>query len=125
MNLPELTKRMLAAKAEIDEALRAYEQAIREDADADDVARRNKARAYLTCREQLGGKATVGAIEAAVDLETSEVQMQARLAEGLKRSAAQALEGKRQWLSALQSLASLTKAEAQLAAWEPSETRTA
>lgn len=125
MNLPELTKRMLAAKSEIDEAMRTYEQAIREDADADDVARRQKARAYLTCREQLGGKATVGAIEAAVDLETSEVQMQARLAEGLKRSAAQALEGKRQWLSALQSLASLTKAEAQLARWEPAEVTSA
>jgi hypothetical protein len=60
-------------------------------------------------------------IEAMVDLETADVQMSARLAEGLKRTAGMAVDAKKQWLSALQSLASLTKAEAQLAAWEPRE----
>ncbi|MGH2373025.1 MAG: hypothetical protein ACRDIC_06045 [bacterium] len=122
MNLIELQRGLFAAKKEIDEAMVAYEAAIRADAIADDESRRAKSRSYLTSREQLGGKATVGAIEAAVDLETSELQMRARLAEGLKRSASQAVESRRQWLSALQSLASLTKAEAQLAKWEPRET---
>jgi hypothetical protein len=78
------------------------------------------ARATISCREQQP-KATVGVIEAMVDLETADVQMAARLAEGLKRTAGMAVDAKKQWLSALQSLASLTKAEAQLAAWEPRE----
>ncbi len=121
MNVAELTRALYAAKQEIDAAMVEYDRAIRSDAIADDESRLAMSRSYLTSREQLGGKATVAAIEAAVDLETSALQMKARLAEGLKKSAAEAVRGKLQWLSALQSLASLTKAEAQLAKWEPRE----
>ena len=126
MNVAELTQAVFAAKRDIDDGIAEYEKRIHEDADADDDASRKKARAYVTCREQAikadGSRATVAHIEALVDLETADAQKRARLAEGLKRSAAAAVESRRQWLSALQSLASLTKAEAQLAAWEPRET---
>jgi hypothetical protein len=121
VNAAELTKALYDAKLEMDAAFVAYSQAIANDAGADDAARRAKARAYLTTREQLGGKATVSAIEAAVDLETADAQKAARMAEGLKRAAGMNVDAKKQWMSALQSLASLTKAEAQIAAWEPRE----
>ena len=120
MNAAELTQALYSAKREVDLAFEVYREAIANDAICDDKRRRAMARATISCREQQP-KATVGVIEAMVDLETADVQMSARLAEGLKRTAGMAVDAKKQWLSALQSLASLTKAEAQLAAWEPRE----
>jgi uncharacterized protein YjcR len=120
MNAAELTQALYSAKREVDMAFEVYREAIANDAICDDKRRRAMARATISCREQQP-KATVGVIEAMVDLETADVQMSARLAEGLKRTAGMAVDAKKQWLSALQSLASLTKAEAQLAAWEPRE----
>src|SRR5262245_50158318 len=120
VNAHEIAGAMLTAKRDVDAAFDEYRRCITLDAEADDTRRRAMARATITCRESQP-KATVGVIEAMVDLETADVQKAARLAEGLKRSAGMAVEAKRQWLSSLQSLASLTKAEAQLAAWEPKE----
>jgi hypothetical protein len=119
VNAAELTKSLFAAKRDIDEALAAYEQAIHVDAEYDRVAKIAKSSAYLS------SSGTAGERTAYVDQATSEVQYKARLAEGLKRSASQAVESRRQWLSALQSLASLTKAEAQLATWTPREVESA
>jgi len=121
MNVTEFTAALYNGKRDIDAAFVEYDARIHEDAEADDIARREKAKAYLRARETMTGKPTVDEVRAWVDLETSIVQRQARLAEGLKRSAGMAVDAKKQWLSALQSLASLTKAEAQLAKWEPSE----
>src|SRR5262245_62357182 len=112
MNAAEIAGAMLTAKRDVDSAFDEYRRCITLDAEADDTRRRAMARATITCRDSQP-KATVGVIEAMVDLETADVQKAARLAEGLKRSAGMALEGKRQWLSSLQSLASLKKAEAQ------------
>jgi hypothetical protein len=120
MNAAELSQALYDAKRQVDLAFEVYREAITQDAIADDHRRRGMARSTISCREQQP-KATVGVIEAMVDLETADVQMAARLAEGLKRTAGMAVDAKKQWLSALQSLASLTKAEAQLAAWEPRE----
>lgn len=120
MNAAELQAALYAAKQEVDDAFGEYRLAIEFDAIRDDEKRRAMARSTIACREQ-DPKATVGVIAAMVDLETADVQKHARLAEGLKRSAGMAVDAKKQWLSALQSLASLTKAEAQLAAWEPRE----
>jgi hypothetical protein len=120
MDAHEIAGSMLTAKRDIDEAMLEYRRCINLDAEASDNAKRAVARATITCRESQP-KATVGVIEAMVDLETADVQKAARLAEGLKRSAGMAVDNARQWLSSLQSLASLTKAEAQLAAWEPKE----
>jgi hypothetical protein len=124
MNAAELAEAMLKAKADIDNALEEYRLAIHFDAEADDNKRRSMARAYVTCREQQP-KATVGLLSAMVDLETADHQKAARLQEGTKRAAGLAVEAKRQWLSSLQSLASLTRAEAQLAKWEPREVESA
>src|SRR4030095_6138313 len=120
MNAHELAQSMLTAKKEIDDALDEYRTAIHFDAEAFDNCKRAMARAYVTNRESQP-KATVGIIEGMVHLETADHQKAARLQEGTKRAAGLAVEAKRQWLSSLQSLASLTKAEAQLAAWEPRE----
>jgi hypothetical protein len=119
LNAAELTKSLFAAKRDIDQALLDYEEAIRVDAEADRTAKIAKSAAYLS------SSGTAGERTAYVDQATSEVQYKARLAEGLKRSASQAVESKRQWLSALQSLASLTRAEAQLSKWSPSEVESA
>lgn len=121
----ELWRYLRAAKAATDEAMASFEQAIRDDAAADAEARKSKARAYLTAKSQLGGKATVPEINACVDLETGDTQQAARLAEGLKKAAQLKVESARQWMSSLQSLASLSKQEAQIAAYEPSSMRSA
>lgn len=118
-NATELARQMFAAKREIDLALAEYQRAIEEDAEADRASRVAKASAYLAASGPVAER------QAHVDQTTADVQHRARLAEGLKRSASSAVESKRQWLSALQSLASLSKAEAQLAKWEPQETRSA
>jgi beta-galactosidase/beta-glucuronidase len=115
MNAAELAQAMYDAKREIDAAFLEYDRAIREDAEADKQAKIAHASAYLA------SSGTAGERTAWADKGSVDERYKARLAEGLKRSAAQAVESKRQWLSALQSLASLTKAEAQLAKWEPSE----
>jgi hypothetical protein len=120
VNAHELAEAMLAAKRDVDDSLAEYRLAVEFDAQADDECRRAMARAMITCREQMP-KATVGIVNAAVDLETSELQKRARLQEGVKRGAAMAVSAKRQWLSSLQSLASLTKSEAELARWTPRE----
>jgi hypothetical protein len=119
MNAHELAEAMLKAKTEIDTALREYDIRIREDAEADKQARLTHASAYLA------SSGTAGERNAHADKGSVDERYKARLAEGLKRSAASAVESKRQWLSALQSLASLTKAEAALAKWEPREVESA
>lgn len=120
MNAAELTQALYAAKSDIDDAFAEYRLAIEFDAQADDECRRAMARAMITCREQMP-KATVGTVNAAVDLETSELQKRARLQEGIKKAAGMAVSAKQQWLSSLQSLAALTREEARLAAYEPRE----
>lgn len=115
VNAIELARQLVDAKREIDAALEQYEEAIYADAEADRAAKLAKATAYLAASGPVAER------QAQMDEATADVQYKARLAEGLKRAAAQTVESKRQWLSALQSLASLTRAEAALARWEPSE----
>jgi hypothetical protein len=119
VNVAELASRMTSAKRDIDEAFDTYEKAIIEDAEADRAAKIAKASAYLAASGPVAER------QASVDQTTADVQYRARLAEGLKRSAGMAVDSKKQWLSALQSIASLSKAEAQLAKWEPSEVASA
>jgi hypothetical protein len=120
MNAAELSRAMLDAKADCDDAITVYRTAIVEDAEAADQARRAKARAYVTCREK-APKATVAILDAMVDLETSDAQLAARMADGRRNAALEVVRNARQWLSALQSLAAAQRAEAQLAAYEPRE----
>jgi len=124
MNVHELSKKMMDAKAECDASITAYREAVLADANADDVKRRAMAREWVKVRED-APKATVGYIEALVDEETSSEQKAARLADGYKRAAAMRVEAARQWLSSLQSLAAAQRAETELAKWEPRETSVA
>jgi hypothetical protein len=120
MNAAEMTIAMLAARSDIDEAFDAYRKAIEEDADADRAEKLAKATSYTTIRADVG-KATVQEMEARVDMATADIQHRARLAEGRKRAAHLLVEYRRDVLSSLQSLASLTKEEAKLATFGPRE----
>jgi hypothetical protein len=119
MNAAELSRAMLEAKGDIDAALLEYQRCIHEDAEADKLAKLAHASAYLAA------SGTAGERGAHADKGSVDERYRARLADGLKRSAHQAVESKRQWLSALQSLASLTKSEAELARWSPREVESA
>lgn len=119
MNVADLTKAMFAAKADIDAAFEEVALAIHADAEADKQARLAWATAYLSA---------VGPVkerEAVADKGTVNERYAAKMAEGARRAAFSAMESRRQWLSALQSLASLSKAEAQISAWEPREVQSA
>jgi hypothetical protein len=115
LNAHELARAMLDAKTEIDAALEEYRRCILEDAEADKLAKLTYASAYLAA------SGTAGERSAHADKGSVDERYRARLAEGLKRSAASAVDSKKQWLSALQSLAAAQRAEAQLAAYEPRE----
>ena len=119
MNAADLAKAMLACKTEIDASLRDCEVKIHEDASAERKFKIAWASAYLA------SSGTVGERDAHCEKATAYERYAAKMAEGLRRSAFQAVESKRQWLSALQSLASLSKSEAQLTRWEPRETESA
>ncbi len=115
VNAAELADTMITAKRDIDDAFTEYEKAILEAAKADREAKLAKATAYLAT------SGTVAERNAHMDKATADEQYRAKLAEDKRRAMHLLVEHRRQWLSALQSLASLTKAEAQLAAWEPKE----
>jgi hypothetical protein len=119
VNAHELARAMLDAKAEIDAALLEYEKRIHEDAEADKLAKLAHASAYLAASGTAGERA------AHADKGSVDERYRARLAEGLKRSAHQAVESKRQWLSALQSLAAAQRAEAELLKYETREMQSA
>jgi hypothetical protein len=125
MNAAEMTIAMLTARAEIDGAFDEYRAAILEDADADRAAKLAMATSYVTVKSQIEGRPTVAEVEARVDQATADVQHRARLAEGRKRAAHLNVQYRQGVLSSLQSLASLTKAEAQIAAYEPREVQSA
>lgn len=120
MNAAEMNLQMIAARAEIEKAFDAYYAAIDEDADADRAEKLAKSTSYTTIRADVG-KVTVQEMEARVDMATADIQHRARLAEGKKRAAYLLVEYRRDVLSSLQSLASLTKAEAQFANFGPRE----
>ena len=116
MNAAELARAMLEAKSEIDHALREYDVRIREDAEADKQAKLSHASAYLAPRAPPGnGTPTPTRAPSTSDTRRG-------WPKGSSGRRPRRWMSKRQWLSALQSIASLTRAEAQLAKWEPSGT---
>jgi hypothetical protein len=128
VNAAELTQALFAAKDNLDKAMRTYEEAIAEDADADRAMKLAMSTAYVTLRSKLAvdnPKVPVAEVEAHVTKATLNEQHRARLAEGLKRSAGKAVDAAEKWMGALQSIGSLSKAEATIAAYEPSATRSA
>lgn len=115
MNAVELAQQMLAAKREVDEAMSELERCSIHAAQSDRTYRLAKATATLAT------SGTIQEREAHADKAIADERYEAKLAEDLKVSALEAVRSKRQWLSALQSLAAANRAEAELARWEPRE----
>ena len=115
-DLRQLSMQMIAAKADLEASMTEHEQRVRESSEADRVARIAKASAYLAASGPVAER------QAHVDIATSDAQYRAKLADGLEKSALEAVRSRRQVLSSLQSLASLAKEEVRLATWEPRET---
>lgn len=115
MNAGEFAQAMLQAKADCDAAFAEQLEWIKNDAAADRAFKIAWAAAYIA------SSGTVAERAAYCEKSTAEDRYKAKVAEGLRRSAYQAVEYRIRCLSLLQSLASLTKAEANLVAWEPRE----
>ena len=118
-DLRQLSMQMIAAKRELEESMTEHERCVHESAEADRVSRIAKASAYLAASGPVAER------QAHVDIATADAQHRAKLADGLEKSALEAVRSRRQVLSSLQSLASLAREEVRLATFEPSETRTA
>lgn len=122
MNAAEYARALIAARREIDEAFEAWRKAIIDDANADRNAKVARATAIVGLADV---KMTVPEREARADLATADVQYEAKVKEGLRRSAEKAVDSRVRWLMSLQSQASLEKSEAQLAKWGASEQESA
>jgi hypothetical protein len=119
----DLNPRLIEASHELDAALHEHTEVVVEAAEAERVYSRSKAIAYL----QANGK-TVSEREANAELlevrgsETlSDVRHTRDLTEGLKVAALEAVRSRRAQLSAIQTMANLTKAEAEFARTGPQE----
>ena len=115
MNAAELSRAIIAAKAECDEAIRDLERASVESAKADQAWRLARSTAILSTA------GTVQEREARTDKATADERYQAKLSEDFKTAMLEKVRSTRQWMSALQSLAAANRAEAELARWEPRE----
>ena len=111
MNVAELTQAMIQAKAKMDAAEVEHRDCVIESVEADKACRIAEGSAYLVAQ------GTVPEREARVKKECATERYRVRLAEGLERSALEAIRNARQYLSALQSLAAAQREEARLAAY--------
>lgn len=109
MNAAELTREILEAKRSMDAAELEHREQVAAAALADRELRMAESTAYIAA----GG--TVGEREARMKQATSELRYRHKLADGLERSALEAIRNARQYLSALQSLAAASREEAHLA----------
>lgn len=108
-----LVEMMIETSRELDAAQAELVGMAQEDALKASKARRVRARAYLAT------EGTVGVREALTDQEAGTAMYEAHLAKGLHQSALEAVRNKRAQLSALQSIASSVRAEAELAKYGP------
>ena len=118
MSTATWNRELLDASHRLDDALTELDGRTREWAEADRAWRRARAESYA---RQKGFPGTVPEKEAVVEMETADGRYEAQLAEGLKVSALEAVRSRRTQLSAIQTLVSLSKAEAELARWGPTE----
>lgn len=109
MNVGELTQEMLGAKARMDAAELEHREQVANLARADRALRIAEATAYLAA------SGTVGEREAHMKKATTEERFAHKMADGLERSALEAIRNARQYLSSLQSLAAAQREEAHLA----------
>lgn len=128
MNAAEYNQRLVAAAERLRKAHLEYDARIRDHCTAERLFKLGESIALL----QVDGKnqqersaraelelVTVPEVDGKVS--PNQLRYAAHLAEGLRDSAKRAVDSYRQEMSALQSLASLAKSEAELAKWEPRE----
>lgn len=118
-DLRTIAAQMIQAKDDLEHSMHEHVRYVRESAAANRDAKIARASAYLAASGPVAER------QAYVDQTCAEVSYRAELADGLERSALEAVRSRRQVLSSLQSLASLAREEVRLATWEPNETRTA
>lgn len=109
----DLVEMMLEASRQLDEAQAELQRCVHEESVAEAEYRKAKSNAYLSTQ------GTVGEREAMVDKTVAAERQRAHLAEGLSRSALEAVRSRRTQLSCLQTIASSVKEEAALARYGP------
>lgn len=109
----EIYKEMGKRCRELDHSLDLLRESAQSHALAESTYKHQKAEAYLNAR------GTVAERNAQADLECTKAHFEALLAEGLWRSAQLAVRSRQQQISALQSMASAYRAEAQFAQTGP------
>jgi hypothetical protein len=102
----ELVELMFKASRALDEAQTQLSRCVRVEADAESEYRKAKANAYLAT------SGTVGERDAQVDKTVADERYRAHLAEGLSKSALEAVRNRRTQLSVLQTVANSLREEA-------------
>lgn len=110
-----LVDRMLVASRDLNDAQANLEAAVRREASAEAEYRKARANAYLAT------SGTVGEREASVDKTVADERYNAHLAEGLSKSALEAVRNRRTQLSVLQTVANSVKEEMKFARTGPEE----
>ena len=109
----DLTRMMVEASRALDAAQTELERCVREESDAEHRYRLARANAYLAT------SGTVGEREAYVDKTVADERKRAHMAEGLAKSALEAVRNRRTQLSVLQTVANSVKEEARFARTGP------
>ena len=105
LELSDLVSLMLEASKQLDASLAEHKLWAERSAQADQHYRLKRSQAYLKT------EGTVAEREAQTELQVSDERYRAQLAEGLERSALEAVRGARQKLSALQSVSAVVREE--------------
>lgn len=122
MNAHELSMQMLQTVRDLRAAQQDLEQCSREYARAEKAYRLHKAKSYLSAHGGTVAEREAHAETNVIDNATlADARFARDLAEGLKVSSLEAVRSHRGVLSALQSLAAVERAEAELARFEPRE----
>ena len=106
--LAELTDEMVRLSRQLDKGIDFLRDETAVYAQAENDYRMAKAKAYLAAPD-----GTVDAKRAHTDLATGKERFEARLADGMRQAALEAVRSRRQQISALQTLVSAHKAEAE------------
>lgn len=116
MNAEQLAQQMLNLCKQLDDCQAELEACVKEEVAAERAYGIAKSAAYL------GTSGTVGEREAHTTKAVADERYRAHLAEGLSKSALEAVRSKRAQLSACQTLVSAHKEEAKLARYGPEMT---
>lgn len=119
MNAHDLNKAMLDAVAELEQAQDEHRHQVLRAAEADRAMRIAEASAYLAASGPVAERQAYVAKACAVE------RYAFKMADGLERSALEAIRSRRQILSALQSLAAAQREEAHLARYMDRELESA